>query len=218
MTRKWADVSAAIEADVRTVHEQNAQPRLGDIEALITRVVPASMGDFRTRAIAWVRQERIYPGKRGSGVTTTAQDALFQQIKTAVDAGRLVAVGSNRKIATESSAMGASAGENQGKGLLGPHGYAVVDTATSDDLRVSIDPKPKPPLKFVKVRNPWGRYGREYFTSTSPEGLPRVTARDKEKGDFWLLLEDLTKRFNQVSIGDVEARVEADSEEELILL
>jgi hypothetical protein len=210
--QEWNRVERTLEPALRELHESREQVRLRDVEALLRRLIPDTLADQRTLAIQWVTAQRIYPGKRGTGIYTEAQDALYDQIRDALAAGRLVTVGSKEKVARVRGGRGRSAGEDQNKGLAGPHGYAVLEVQTSDTLAVNIRPAPNPPLKFVKLRNPWGSYGRTYTIGRSGGALKVTAGADEQAGEFWLLLEDLTKRFDQVSIGDIPQAEEDDED------
>ncbi len=85
-----------------------------------------------------------------------------------------------------------NAAEAMGKGIVGGHYYTVlnceIDTTVIPDLK----------LRWVQVRNPWGRYGVEYENRK----LERSKV-EEGNGVFWLELNDVTKYFKSVHFGAV---------------
>jgi hypothetical protein len=196
MNQQFAQKQQELEEGVVALHENNAQVRHHEVVALIRRVLSGNLAPLADRAVQWVENQRIYPGKRGSGRYSKAQDDLYDKIKTALQDGKYVNVGSNEKVASVDGGRGSSGNEHKAKGLAGPHGYAVLDAKTTDEMD-EVTNKPNPPLKMLKLRNPWGSYGRSYYYQRG--GLHAEA--DDSMGEFWLVLSDLTKRFNQISIG-----------------
>lgn len=199
LNSEWGERQDPLEEAVLALHDANVQVRFDEIEALIRRVLSGGdMTDLADRAVQWVQDQKIYPGKRGSGVYTQAQEDLYSKIRTALHAGKPVSVGTSRSIASATGSRGSSGNEHKAKGLAGPHGYAVLAASTTDQIP-GVTSKPDPPLKMVKLRNPWSSYGREYYFK---HGGKELTAKEfTGNGEFWLALSDLTKRFNQISIG-----------------
>lgn len=142
--------------------------------------------------INWITGQKLYPGKRGSGTYSQLQINLFQQIKEAVDKNDLVTIGSKAKMGA-SEGSGHSAGEALSGGLVGPHMYSVFRYNEA-----------KVPTKELLVRNPWGRYEQKNVRNAQNELVAVVnkgTNPEDNDGEFWLLLEDLTKSFNGICIG-----------------
>lgn len=142
--------------------------------------------------ITWITTEKLYPGKRGSGIYTQLQLNLFQKVKTALDKKELVTIGSKSKLG-KSDGSGHSAGEDLAGGIVGPHMYSVFEYTEKNT-----------PTKELLIRNPWGRYEQKNVRNAAGElvGVEnKGTKPEDNDGEFWLLLEDLTKTFNGISIG-----------------
>jgi hypothetical protein len=143
--------------------------------------------------------DALFPGKRGTKQYTAQQENLFKQIQAALAARVLVAVASGSVLGKDKKmdSFGLTS-EHKVKGVAGPHAYQVVNCFMIDDV------------KYVKLRNPWGFYGRAYDEATDPRtGQQILKAKEDERplepGVFRLELTDLTKRF-----GNVYFRAEAD--------
>ncbi len=132
--------------------------------------------------------EGSFPGKRGTGKYTRDQLRLWHQIQKALNEGILVGLDSHVAVGRSASGVGASGGESKTKGLAGGHAYSVIGTAVVGDL------------KFVTIRNPWGKYSRDYDVSESA-GKRKLSpkALDEGNGQSKLDLTDLTKRFRLVN-------------------
>ncbi|TCP59310.1 calpain family cysteine protease [Tumebacillus sp. BK434] len=135
---------------------------------------------FRT----YIEGSGHYSGKRGTGKYSQTQLDTYNSIKHGVDNGHPMAISSNEKIASPKKGIfskGHSGGEEVAKGLVGRHAYAVLGYRDNGGV------------KEIKLRNPWGRYGRKYnkafFTG-------KLESKEMENGEFWLDLTDLTKRFH----------------------
>lgn len=131
--------------------------------------------------------ESLFPGKRGTGQYNQHQLDLFQRITQALSAQKYVVVGSKSEVGAANE-FGRSGGSIY-KGLVGPHGYEVMDTKTQGTLR------------FIRLRNPWGHTGRHYILKNPMWPEPTLSAYKTDSGEFDLELSDLTKRFNNVYIG-----------------
>lgn len=142
--------------------------------------------------IDWITAQKLYPGKRGSGIYSILQLNLFQEIKTALDKNELVTFGSKKKLG-QLDGSGHSAGEGLSGGLVGPHMYSVHECTEANA-----------PSKEFLIRNPWGRYEQENVRNEQGELVARVNTGSRPEdndGEFWLLLDDLTKSFNGICIG-----------------
>lgn len=84
---------------------------------------------------------------------------------------------------------GMSGGESMSKGLVGSHVYAVLDA------------KEEGKLWYVKLRNPWGFYGRKYNFKRDKTAKETV-AKEDSAGEFWLEYSDFSKRLHDVTISD----------------
>jgi hypothetical protein len=155
--------------------------------------------------------EGYFPGKRGTGRYTAAQLKLWNKLWDDKVAGKMIVANTREKIAKGPTDVGHSGGEAKAKGLAGGHAYTVLELFISDGVKV------------VKMRNPWGKYGRAYGwedlapaggqTPSAPGGqsgngatkpgakpAPQkrklVTEVEEDGGGITLVeLSDLTKRF-----------------------
>jgi hypothetical protein len=149
----------------------------------------------------WVRQKRIFSGRRGTGLYTDPQVRLYNDIEQHLQALRPVCLGTPELVGTPDATLGSS-GEKKSKGLAGSHSYAV--TGCHRDAATGV--------RFVQVFNPWGIIGRGYTFAPGALQLPPTQAaidrrlKGAAKGEppehafetarplFWLELADLTKR------------------------
>jgi hypothetical protein len=158
------------------------------------------------RVWTWARQQGLFAGRRGTGLYTPAQVALYTQIEGHLLAHRPVCLGTRAGVGAPDPTKGVS-GEHKSKGLAGPHGYAVL--ACHTDVPTGV--------RFVKVFNPWGNTGRAYTFATGEQYLPPSQnaikrrlerqqrgeehverAYETESALFWLELSDLTKRCGAI--------------------
>jgi len=111
---------------------------------------------------------------------------LFTDIRSALQQGMFVSVGSQKWGTGEGNA-----GENieDVEGIVSGHAFSVIDTIPSyNDTKAKIDGQPL----FLRLRNPWGRFGREYKKDFTP--------KKTEKAEFNLEITDARKYFNQIYI------------------
>jgi hypothetical protein len=54
--------------------------------------------------------------------------------------------------------------------------------------------------KFIKVCNPWGRYGRAY-KDADDGNAPSLDPKEQESGVFWMELSDFANAGVSLSIG-----------------
>jgi hypothetical protein len=194
----WTTLSSGFNSDVY----------LADLAAFQSNPFTVQMPDFRRRAptalqaveqvCRWVRQQRVFSGRRGTGLYTASQVRLYDEIEGHLLALRPVCLGTRELVGTPDPVLGSS-GEKVSKGLAGSHGYAVTgcykDNATG--------------ARFLQVFNPWGRTGRGYtFAPGALHLKPTMAAIERVmKGEkayetaeplFWLELADVTKRCDRV--------------------
>lgn len=131
--------------------------------------------------------QTYFPGKRGSAKYSRAQLATWDRIIEALAAKKVVTAGSEKEIGRSSSGAGHSGGESMSRGMVGSHAFTVLDTKIDGQGR-----------RFVKMRNPWGKYSREYDFDQTKGG--RVKQVDKGDGMSWFELDDVSKRFNHISV------------------
>ncbi len=75
---------------------------------------------------------------------------------------------------------------------MGTHAYTVIDTETR-----RIQDRD---FKFIKLRNPWGRSVRQYYTKEGEEGLRAEKEKSGNQGIFLIELSDFIMKFNQLEI------------------
>ena len=153
--------------------------------------------------------KKHFPGKRGTGLYTPYQVQLYKTVKQAIARGNYVAIGTGTNLGRNPGSMGAT-NEQMVKGLAGPHAYHVCGVMKTPD----------PKLRFLKVRNPWLRYVRNYdwkANRSANEEVRHLTASEKQQlnqqsrafgdvgpmgdGAFLVELSDVTKRFRKLYIG-----------------
>jgi hypothetical protein len=191
-------------AALKNAHDE---VRINDVEELVVNGMGFS-GPLSTEIMNFIRPLRIYPEKRGKGKYTEAQLNAFRAVVNGVDAGsRVVAASRSHMKRGNNNHDGHSGGENVHGGLAGPHGYEVIAYNNSglDPLNPTTDT-----ICWVQVRNPWGRMGRVYRDTEHDvdvdqhQLLPvgeKLEDREGENPEFWLPLEDFTKRFSMISVG-----------------
>ena len=131
--------------------------------------------------------EKPGKGDRRKGVYSEATLTWYQRIDEAMQARKVVVLESGSKMTNKVGKVGSgfSGGEPVAQGLVGEHAYTVLGTVMSGGRQ------------FLRVRNPWGKYGREYDFEATKGSV--VTERENV-GEFLLELNDATKRFTKVMI------------------
>lgn len=174
--------------DKKGVTTRRKALRLEDLEDFLKRL--SLDQPTANRIMSFVEENKLLPGRRGTGKYTSLQIRTFGRIKDAMDAGKPVTVSSTKEVAGKTTGRGKSGGEAVAKGLVGQHVYAVIGVREDADG-----------LKWVRIRNPWGETGREYIRSGNI-----LKARETKEGEFDLELNDLTKRFESMTAGGVQIR------------
>jgi len=176
--------------DKKDATARRKELRLEDLEAFFERY---SLGQATiARIMAFVEAKQLLPGRRGSGKYSALQVRTFERIQDALNAGKPVAVSTTKEVGKKSTGKGKSGGEALSKGLAGNHAYGVIG------VRVDTDG-----LRWVRIRNPWGEMGREYIRTGN-----KLKAKEIASGEFDLELNDLTKRFESMSVSGV--RIQED--------
>lgn len=150
------------------------------------------LGDLRKRVTS----------TRGRGQYSDLQEKLFNDIASGLTSGSYVAASTKEKIQTEKASAvtkGHSGGEETAEGLVGSHVYTVLAAR-------EIDRSGKK-LKYIRLRNPWGKGGSLEGTgrvyTDLPDGTldietdPKALAQ-KAKPEFDLELTDFTKHFKDI--------------------
>jgi hypothetical protein len=193
--------STAFELALVKLHEDHDEVRKDEVFPLLDAHVldPVLRQDVKN----FIDNAKLYPGRRGSGEDTADQISLFTSVAQALAAHKHVVLSSKESMKRRGGAnTGKSAGEHKYEGLAGPHAYEVVDFRPADFVQ---NPRPGV-LLWLKVRNPWGEYGRKYQDAGQdiaggdptlrPQGMHAVKT---DEGEFWIPLADVTKRFRKVT-------------------
>ena len=209
----WMDFVAKvdIEAKVRALASKgSADYRKGEIrlEDFIALFRDEGLEDRLAKPVNdWLAAKRLYPGHRGTGKYTANQLALFGRIRALLSSGGYAAVGSKAEVGRTVGGTGHSGGESKTKGIAGGHAYAVLGFKPDKDPAALVPGE----LVMIRLRNPWGSYGRQYealqgdklkVKKAAPTGDAAKDIAATEKihsdtpgGDFDVELSDLTKRF-----------------------
>ena len=132
--------------------------------------------NISTALANYAKNNEMINGKLGSGIYTAGAQALFNQIAGNVAAHRPMCLGTKQNIGPVTG-RGHSAGEDESHGMVGNHAYAILDTFAE-----TAGPK----RKYVKIANPWGRFGRSYVE----QGNLSLKPQEQKSGVFWLELSD----------------------------
>lgn len=165
------------------------------------------------KVLDWISENGLYQHEAGTGRYTEEQKREFDSIVALLQAGRLVTLSSKQKIAEGSAGKGHSGGEDMMMGLAGGHAYTVLDYGYGDaDNPQHVLPKgAKNDARWLKLRNPWGSYGRKYdWDPKAKRWVPKKAKSGKSEdtealhetkgGMFWLELGDMTRNFRTVKM------------------
>ncbi|HEY6338129.1 MAG TPA: hypothetical protein VIW68_06520 [Candidatus Sulfotelmatobacter sp.] len=135
----------------------------------------------------------VFTGKRGRKDYNLTDQTNFDLIKNAINAHNPTVVNTKKYIARTPGAVGRSAGEQQAKGLVGGHSYAVSSTR---DGATGL---------YLRIINPWGEIVRAYpFNADgSRSAQEALNLAGLQSGEFELLLEDYSKRFEYAIVADL---------------
>jgi hypothetical protein len=154
-------------------------------------------------------------GVRGSGIYADSQRALFEQIQAGLAAGKPMGTGSRHTLAEEDGEAGGvgTAGEEVVHGLVGGHDFAITGAL---ELRPGDrgypGPADGPPLRFVRLRNPWGDMSETLSGVLNATGMLSYGAREyrfnRETGkleahathgaEYLCELSDYTRNFEHI--------------------
>jgi len=152
--------------------------------------------------VGYIQANRLWvKAYTGSGRYSAKADAFYTTIASKI-AGDCPVGFTTRKDIGAAQGTGHSGGETMSFGMAGEHCYAVLDTFTENVMARR---------KFIKVCNPWGRYGRAY-SDADDSSAPRLEPKEQEGGVFWMELSDFCAAGVSLSIGspidfDLAARV-----------
>ena len=172
------------------------QPSLDKFKKLMDRIGTGLDHTTLQLVLVWIGRyaAELWPGEVGSGIYTTEQLNYFMMIQRMLATNRSVTVGTHNTLQGKVSGVGHSGGESKVDGLAAKHEYSVMDTKTDALGR-----------RFVKVRNPWGQYGREYQTETRSSGqkgaAPLKPVANQQEAESWIELTDLSNNFTGINVG-----------------
>lgn len=208
----WMDFVAKvdIEAAIRTRLSKGTDYRKGEIrlDDFAEQFRESGLEERLAQPVlAWLAAKRLYPGKRGTGKYTANQLALFARIRTLLKSGGYAGVATKAEVGRVVGGTGHSGGESKTKGIAGGHAYAVLGFSPDKDPSQLLPGE----LAMVRLRNPWGNYGRQYedrvgdklkVKKAAPTGdsaadiaATEAIHRGTPGGEFMIELSDLTKRF-----------------------
>jgi hypothetical protein len=164
---------------------------LADIETVFAKGPDRAVTD---PILAWVAAEKLYPGSLGTAKYSKSQLEHFGRIKDVLDRGGSVTGTTLTKPGATNSA--GPSGESMSQGIAGGHAYSILG------YRASVGPDPGDlaatgDFVFLKIRNPWGNYGRGY---TFANGTGAGQEIQGGNGVSWLELSDLTRFFGTIDI------------------
>ncbi|MBP0019739.1 MAG: DUF4157 domain-containing protein [Cyanobacteria bacterium SBLK] len=184
-------------------HIQKAKKKSESTTVTLADIEEFFKGQTFTKDImAWIKQQKIFPGKLGTGIYSKVQLEMFDKIDAALSANKPVTMSANMKITeNDEKAEGQGAdGEEKFGGLAGRHAYSVLEIKKTKSANPEDGESGE--FRWVKIRNPWGEYSRKY-TNDAEEGLKGgKDEADTGKGTSWLELSDATKYFTLLGIGD----------------
>lgn len=134
------------------------------------------------------------PGRTVGGVYGKDERAAFTKIRAAVDAKKPITASTKRTISdpdNQAEQERGLAGEAKVSGLASAHAYTVLD------YDPHLEAYPQGQQIKIKLRNPWGSYGRKYEQVL---GKVKGVADNGGNGIFWIDLADLVAYFDDLAI------------------
>lgn len=194
-------------------------PLSEDVQKTVVKYAqPVSLPKEMQEAIVNALKSTI-AGPRGSGQYSTYQNDMFAKIKDGLEQGKVMGAGTLHKIEEEGAGQGGvgTAGEEVVKGLVGGHDFSItgaVELKPGD--KGYPGPKDGPPMKFVKVRNPWGKlpsglaiipskllnwagipeHGSRVYSFNDKTG--KLDAKGSRDAEFLVEMSDFTKHFEDI--------------------
>jgi hypothetical protein len=173
--------------------------RLEDWEAFLRGAGADMPRELEEAVTNWMTQTSPLPGRRGTGYYSDYQIRLFDDIAQGLSNHKPVTAGTVKTVAPRSKRIPKDADLGGGRalsGLLPDHAYSVLDVEIRDSLR------------WLKMENPWKKWGVKYDYGTYDSG-PKIGRKwmkpvfDPNLGEFWLELTDFCKRYKEIYIGGV---------------
>ena len=131
-----------------------------------------------------------FPGKRGTGKYTKDQLAVYNKIEDYLNKGSFLTTSTKKQVGRSSTDSGHSGGEPMFRGLVGSHSYTIMGCEYDS----------KSGLYYVKLRNPWGYYGRDYDMKATKSSGGQARENNKDNTEFKLELSDFAKRFMKYDV------------------
>ncbi|HMV70353.1 MAG TPA: C2 family cysteine protease, partial [Myxococcota bacterium] len=131
---------------------------------------------------AFLKTQNLLPGRMGSGNYSRSQMDAWSFITKGLSSGALMSAGTNASIG-DSEGSGGS-GEAKVKGMAGGHQYTLLATKTDERGR-----------NWIQVRNPWGRYSREYDEAEDGTLTAKAKGGEGDNGQSWIELSDFCAMF-----------------------
>jgi len=178
---EFADEHSDALDDFKTINEFAAFFTKKALDLNITQVI-----------IEWVRASGFYRGTVGSGVYSTGQLAVLDEMETALGQRKLLTVGSQKKLSQEDDQELGGSGEPKYKGLAGGHAYTILNIRKSRTRNPESADEGN--IHWIQLRNPWGQYGRSYNEDWAPVAI------EEGNGVFWIELTDFAKNFTDIEI------------------
>lgn len=196
LAKEWIALARRNFGTWQKVIQKSSCYRMEDLDAFMLAAGDTIPDKLKGPFLQWIVREGILPGRRGTGVYSTAQKEVYNNIRTALTQKKPVSAGTNKHVAQKHKVIGeGQAGEGKAlSGLAGEHAYSVLGAKVDEEG-----------LRWIELENPWKNWGVRYERGTHTEGpkagrkylRPRV---DPAMGRFWLELNDFTKHFKQVFV------------------
>ena len=143
------------------------------------------------KVIKYAKENKLFPSHTGSDWYTKEDLSLFERLHDALSKGKGVTASTKGQLQGDNGGDGLS-GEAKVGGLVTGHAYTVLGVSERKDRR------------WVTVRNPWGKYGREYKTDDEGNFLQRdgeLLPKAVEEGDgvSEIELTDFAMSFDKIS-------------------
>lgn len=195
---------------------KRVQPPLSEaVQQTILKVSTPATLSAKQQTQLLAQLEPHLAGPRGSGVYAASHIALYDQIQAGLAAGKPMGTGSRHTLASEGDETGGvgTAGEEVVHGLVGGHDFAITGAL---ELRPGDHgypgPADGPPLRFIRLRNPWGDMSESLSRVLNATGVLAYGAREyrfnRESGkleahathgaEYLCELSDYTRNFEHV--------------------